>query len=233
MYLREIRDVTYLLFRRFWKREQSVDGAEYARCIIPAHGVWKIEAATRRQGDWGAWIAAGAVVLAAVLAGLFTLISPIVQDWHKERAQAKAQAQAQAQAEAQAEAAKKAAAQPPKKKMKQSLCTEDPQTKQPYKFDIPAFDPKPHVDMNKPLGGDGVNPGHAFTVKVTAPGLVYKAVCRHDGTHEEITYCDKDSAARGGDTKVAEVTGWINGAGGPTYMTVFYQMPSEVRDNGD
>jgi hypothetical protein len=75
--------------------------------------------------------------------------------------------------------------------------------------------------LNKPLGGDGVNPGHAFNVKTTAPGLVYKVVCRHDGTHEKITYCDKDSAAQGGDTKVAEITGWINRSGGPTYMTVF------------
>jgi hypothetical protein len=179
------------------------------------------------KGPGGAWIAAGAVVLAAVLAGLFALINPIVQDWYKERAPAKAQA------EAQAEAAKKAAALPPKKKMKPGLCTVNPQTGETYKFDIPAFDPKPHVDMNRPLGGDGVNPGHAFTVKVTAPGLVYKAACRHDGTHEEITYCDKDSAALGGDTKVAEITGWINGAGGPTYMTIFYQMPCEVPDNGD
>jgi hypothetical protein len=183
------------------------------------------------NGPSGAWIAAGAVVLAAVLAGLFALINPIVQDWYKERAQAKAQAQAQA--DPQAEAAKKAAALPPKKKMKQGLCTENPQTKETYKFDLPAFDPKPHVDMNKPLGGDGVNPGHAFTVKATAPGLVYKAVCRHDGTSEEITYCAKDSAAQGGDTKVAEITGWINGSGGPTYMTVFYQMPCEVPDDGD
>jgi hypothetical protein len=182
------------------------------------------------KGPGGAWIAAGAVVLAAVLAGLFALINPIVQDWYKERAQTKARAQAQA--EAQADAARKAAELPPKKKMKQALCTINPQTNETYKFDVPAFDPKPHVDMNRPLGGDGVNPGHAFTVKVTAPGLVYRAVCRHDGTHEEITYCDKDSAAQGGDTKVAEITGWINGAGGPTYMTVFYQMPCEIPDNG-
>ena len=190
---------------------------------------------SRRQledkGPGAAWIAAAAVVLAAVLAGLFALINPIVQDWYKERAQVKAQAQARA--DAQAEAAKKAAELPPKKKMKQSLCTVNPQTNQPYKFDLPPFDPKPHVDMNRPLGGDGVNPGHAFTVKVTAPGLVYRAVCRHDGTSEEITYCDKDSAAQGGDTKVAEITGWINGAGGPTYMTVFYQMACEIPDNGD
>jgi hypothetical protein len=27
----------------------------------------------------------------------------------------------------------------------------------------------------------------------------------------------------GGDTKIAEIQGWINGEGGPTYMTVFYQ----------
>ena len=189
------------------------------------------------KGPGGAWIAAGAVVVAAVLAGLFALINPIVQDWYKDSPQAKTQAQAPAkaptEAEEQADAAKKAAALPPKKKTKAGLCTEDPQTKQAYKFDLPAFDPKPHVDMNKRFGGDYVNPGHAFTVKTTAPGLVYKAVCRHDGTSEDITYCDKDSDAHGGDTKVAEITGWINGSGGPTYMTVFYEMPCEVPDGNN
>src|SRR5712691_4740116 len=95
--------------------------------------------------------------------------------------------------------------------MKQILCTENPLTKETYKFDIPAFYPKAYVDMSKPFGGDAVNPGHLFTLKTTAPGLVYNAVCRHDGTHEELVYCGKDRAALGGDTKVAEISGWING----------------------
>lgn len=62
---------------------------------------------------------------------------------------------------------------------------------------------------------------------------MYKAVCRHDGTSEDITYCDKDSDAHGGDTKVAEITGWINGSVGPAYMTVFYEMPCEVPDGNN
>ena len=172
------------------------------------------------------WIAAGALVLGAILAGLFALINPIVQDWYKGRAQAKAQAQS----EAQSEAAKKAAALLPKKKPKMGLCAENPHTKETYKFDIPAFYPKAYVDMSKAFGGDAANPGHLFTLKTTAPGLVYNAICRHLGTSEELVYCGKDRAALGGDTKVAEISGWINGEGGPTYMTVFYQMPCEVPD---
>ena len=67
--------------------------------------------------------------------------------------------------------------------------------------------------MGKPFGGDAVNPGHLLTVKATAPGLVYKAACRHDGSHEEIAYCGKDRGALGRDTKVAEISGWANGEG--------------------
>jgi hypothetical protein len=181
------------------------------------------------KGPTAAWIAAGALVLGAVISGIFVLISPIAQDYYKERVRTKTQGEIQAQSEA----ATKAAALTPKKKPKMGFCTENALTKETYKFDIPVFYPKAYVDMSKPFGGDAANPGHLFTLKTTAPGLVYKAVCKHDGTSEEIVYCGKDRAALGGDTKVAEISGWINGEGGPTYMTVFYQMPCEVPDGGN
>jgi hypothetical protein len=138
---------------------------------------------------------------------------------------------ARARVQAQEDAKKKAAELVAKKKTKQGFCKENPQTKDTYKYDVPPFYPKQYVDMGKTFWGDSVNPGHLFTVKSTAPGLVYNVVCRHDSTHEEITYCGKDQDALGGDTKVAEIQGWINGEGGPTYMAVFYQMPCEVPDD--
>lgn len=175
---------------------------------------------TKRQKDEKgigvARIAAGGTVLAAVITGVFLLANTMLN---------------------------KGGGTPPTpsptplplptpKKMKRGLCKENPQTKDVYKFDISPFDPRPITDLSKPLGGDSVNPGHEFKVKTKAPGFVYDGKCWFDGTHEGIVVCGKDEDAGGSDTDIAEIRGWINGAGGITHMTVFYLMPCEVPDDG-
>ena len=118
---------------------------------------------------------------------------------------------------------------PTPKRTKAGFCN-DPRTNQPYQYDIAAFYPQSHVDMSKVFGGDAANPGHLWNVTSEAPGVVLKASCGHGGTHEEITYCGPLRTAQGQFTKTAEIEGWLNGSGGPTTMTVFYQMPCEITD---
>lgn len=153
---------------------------------------------------------------AVIVGGLITMVSPPVQDAMKSWF-----------------APKPAPPKPtPPRKTKDSLCN-DPRTGQPYKFDIPNFYPEQYTHLNEPYGGDAANPGHKFYLPkpVEAPGIVLSASCRHEGTHEEITYCGPLRSALGQPTKFAEIEGWINGQGGPTYMTVYYQMPCQVLDD--
>jgi hypothetical protein len=163
----------------------------------------------------GAWIGAGATVLVALIGFFNPAVQEIVKGWIHPTP--------------------RIVEEPPKKtrRFRQGLCKENPETKETYQFDINAFYPKGYTDLSKTFGGDAANPGHVFTYKTAAPGLVYKAVCRWEGNSEGLIYCGKDSDAKGADTKVAEIRGWINGEGGPTYMTVFYQMPRPVPDDRD
>ncbi len=154
---------------------------------------------------------------ALVIGGIITMVSPPVQEWLKARLATRTTVQTPVQ--------------PP---MKKSYCN-DPRTGQPYTFDIPSFYPKSFVHLNEPFGGDSANPGHKFYLPkpIEAPGFVLGGGvthCKHDGASEEITYCGPLRDAKGQPTKFAEIEGWINGEGGPTYMTVAYQMPCEVPD---
>jgi hypothetical protein len=160
---------------------------------------------------------------ALIIGGIITMVSPAVQVWLKGVFTAKAQL----------EPAAGSTPVPTPQKMKKAYCN-DPRTGQPYTFDVPAFDPVSYTHMNEPFGGDSVNRGHKFYLPqpVETPGFVLSAHCRHDGTSEEITYCGPLRSAQGQPTKVAEIEGWINGQGGPTYMTIVYQMPCEVPDDG-
>lgn len=146
-----------------------------------------------------------------VVGGLITMVSPPVQQWLVRVFAAKPLP-------------------PAPRKLKASLCN-DPRTNQPYQYDIDSFYPQSHVDMNQPFGGDAANPGHKWNVKSEAPGIVLRASCAHAGASEEITYCGPLRSALGQPTKTAEIEGWLNGGGGPTTMTVFYQMPCEVPDD--
>jgi hypothetical protein len=115
----------------------------------------------------------------------------------------------------------------PRKKTKPGYCQEDPVTKIKY---TQSFTFNPYDHMVQPLvtlGGDGVNPGHKWEYKPEAPGPVYHADCSHGGTHEEILQCGAESS----NSKNAMVMGWINGAGGPTTITVYYEVPCDVLDD--
>lgn len=169
-----------------------------------------------------AWIGAAAVIVG----GLITALSPSLQDWIKTRFVA----------------AKPTPTPPPitiplAKKTKKSLCN-NPATGQPYSFDITPFDPVQYTHLDQPFGGDAVNRGHKFYLPqpVGAPGPVLGGPythCAHGGTSEEITYCGPLRSAKGQPTNMAEIEGWINGQGGLTSMTVAYQMPCEVPDDGN
>ena len=153
----------------------------------------------------------------SIIIALIAIITPAGQDWLKSHLNP----------------APAPHVDPPKvKRTKHGLCN-DPRTNQPYSFDIPSFYPKQYTHLDQPFGGDAANPGHKFYLPnpVEAPGFVLAPPgthCRHDGTHEEITYCGPLRSALGQPTKFAEIEGWINGEGGPTYMTVAYQMPCEI-----
>jgi len=118
---------------------------------------------------------------------------------------------------------------PPIVRTKHGLCN-DPRTGRPYTYDVQPFNPKFYVNPNAPLGGDSVNPGHAFTYTSVAPGPVFSAQCSHDSTSQEIKFCGPDWNAKGQPTKLAVMYGWVNGDSGPDRMTVLYQMPCLVRD---
>jgi hypothetical protein len=122
---------------------------------------------------------------------------------------------------------------PKPKKLKHALCKINPATGDQYAYRIPDFNPHDHMVMPlEVLGGDSVNPGHKWPVKIELPGQVYGCINpHHDGTHEEITFCGADSSAVGKPTKTGEITGWVNGAGGATSGTVLFEMPCEIPDD--
>jgi hypothetical protein len=161
---------------------------------------------------------------ALIIVGIITMVSPAMQDRLKGLFPTRAQVQPAPVVTS--------ASKPTPPKMKQSYCN-DSRTGQPYAFDVATFDPVHYTHLNEPFGGDSVNPGHKFYLPhpAEAPGFVLSARCRHDGSSEEITYCGALRSAQGQPTKFAEIEGWINGQGGPTYMTVLYQMPCEVPDD--
>jgi hypothetical protein len=85
-----------------------------------------------------------------------------------------------------------------------------------------TFDFWPHEHLNgKTEGGDPVNPGAGWYIEWQAPGPVYNATFRHDGSHMEAFECGQ---VLGRET-VAFCHGWKNGGNFMGHMFVQWKQP--------